>query len=148
MTYQATATPSRAKRPTTKETETMTHTDLIAKISTRDIGRKSAWRDGVRNYMYELAESIEDITTLPTTRREINAVLLNGADDWSAYSWGGCSYIYNSDIAEALCSPSELRTKRGGDLPPNSREEWLDVQARALSQAARYLINIILEEQK
>ena len=40
--------------------------------------------------------------------------LLNGADDWSQYSWGGCSLIYDGDIAERLCTPSELKKTRHG----------------------------------
>ena len=61
---------------------------------------------------------------------------LDGAADWSQYSWGSCSLIYDSDIAERLCCPSELKKTRNGERRPNSREEWLDVQARALRQAA------------
>ena len=38
--------------------------------------------------------------------------LLNGASDWNQYSWGGCSLIYNSDIAERVCSPSKLKRQR------------------------------------
>lgn len=49
--------------------------------------------------------------------------------------------IYDGDIAERLCTPSEYKRKRGGDFQPNSRETWLDVQARALYQAARWIIN-------
>jgi hypothetical protein len=46
-------------------------------------------------------------------------------------------YEYNNeDIAERLCTPSELKKTRHGDRKPNSREEWLDVQARALYQAS------------
>ena len=45
------------------------------------------------------------------------------------------SIIYDSDIAERLCTPSELKKTRNGERKPNSREEWLDVQARALRQA-------------
>lgn len=62
--------------------------------------------------------------------------LKNGASDWDQYSWGGSSLIYNSDIAERLCCPSELKKTRNGERRPNSREEWLDTQARALRQAA------------
>lgn len=36
-----------------------------------------------------------------------------------------------------LCTPSELRRTHNGERRPNSREEWLDTQARALYQAAR-----------
>ena len=44
--------------------------------------------------------------------------------------------IYDGDIAERLCCPSELKKTRNGERRPNSREEWLDVQARALRQAS------------
>ena len=44
---------------------------------------------------------------------------------------------YGGDIAERLCTPSELKKTRHGERRPNSREEWLDTQARALHQAAR-----------
>lgn len=70
-------------------------------------------------------------------RHQINALLLNGARDWSQYSWGGCALVYDGDIAEHYCTPSELKRTRNGERRPNSREEWLDVQARALSQASR-----------
>lgn len=70
-------------------------------------------------------------------RKIVEKALLNGADDWNAYSWGGCALCYDGDIAERLCSPSELKKTRNGERRPNSREEWLDVQARALYQAAR-----------
>lgn len=103
---------------------------------------RSAWSKGVTVYALELveqlAEAVEggyiDAVDL-TAPRMLRKALLNGADDWSAYSWGGCSLIYNSDIAERLCCPSELKRTRNGERRPNSREEWLDVQARALSQA-------------
>jgi hypothetical protein len=56
------------------------------------------------------------------------------------YSYGGCSLIYDCDIAERLCSPSELKRTRDGERSPNAKEEWLDVQARALYQAARLVM--------
>lgn len=103
---------------------------------------RSAWSKGVTVYALELVEQLaeaaeggyidaEDLTA----PRMLRKALLNGADDWSAYSWGGCSLIYDSDIAERLCCPSELKRTRNGERRPNSREEWLDTQARALSQA-------------
>lgn len=67
--------------------------------------------------------------------------MLNGARDWSEYSYGGCSLIYDGDIAERLCTPGELKRTRHGERRPNSREGWLDVQARALSQACSRVIH-------
>lgn len=60
---------------------------------------------------------------------------LNGARDWKQASEGGSWLIYNEDIAERLCSPSELKKTAGGRRRPSARESWLDVQARALHQA-------------
>ena len=66
-------------------------------------------------------------------RAEFLAWLRNGADSWESYSYGGSSLICNGDIAERLCCPSEYK---------RSREEWLDVQAMALHQAACRLSRI------
>ena len=100
---------------------------------------RSAWGRGVNAYALELVETLqeraeyEDRTPAP---EEVREWMLNGARDWNAYSWGGSALIYDGDIAERLCNPSELKRTRNGERRPNSREEWLDVQARALYQAA------------
>lgn len=96
---------------------------------------KSAWAKGVDLYAEELREFLAE-NNLPATKEN----LLNGASDWREYSCGGCALIYDNDIAERLCTPSELERKKGGELQPNSRETWLDYQARALSQAARIVL--------
>lgn len=105
--------------------------------------QRSAWDKGVSAYALELVEQLGEqigggyFDELNLSEPEkVRAALLNGAADWSQYSWGGCSLIYDSDIAERLCCPSELKKTRNGERRPNSREEWLDVQARALYQAA------------
>ena len=104
---------------------------------------RSAWDKGVTVYALEMlddvAESIDYNGKEPETRAELKALALNGAEDWSQYSWGGSSLIYDCDIAERLCTPSELKKTKGGERRPNSREEWLDTQARALYQAFRRL---------
>lgn len=110
---------------------------IIAELNTRK--DRSAWDKGVTEYATELAESLENWDKQPESVAELREMMLNGADDWRAYSWGGSSLIYNQDIAERLCSPSELKrvtNKNGLRDYPNSREHWLDVQARALHQAA------------
>ena len=104
---------------------------------------RSAWDKGVTVYALELLDEYRDMAEHEgrdaADRAEFKKWLLNGADSWEAYSWGGCSLIYDGDIAERLCSPSEYKRSREGERRPNSREEWLDVQARALYQAARRL---------
>lgn len=104
---------------------------------------RSAWGRGVTVYALELLEelaegiqggwlSLDDLDSVQGRKR----AMLNGASDWANYSWGGCSLIYNGDIAERLCTPSELKRTRGGEWRPNASEEWLDTQARALFQAS------------
>lgn len=101
---------------------------------------RSAWSKGVNDFALDLLENIRDLNGREVeTRKELETALLNGTRNWSEYSWGGCSLIYNGDIAERLCSPSELKRCRGGEWRPNRREEWLDVQARALYQAFRLI---------
>lgn len=106
----------------------------------------SAWGRGVQAYAAELLEELEeaaagDYESLEkiTTGAELEKALLNGAQNWSDYSWGGSALIYDGDIAVRLCNPSELKKTRNGERRPNSREEWLDAQARALFQASNRL---------
>ncbi len=35
--------------------------------------------------------------------------MLNGASNWRQFSYGGSALIYNEEIAERLCSPSEFK---------------------------------------
>lgn len=99
---------------------------------------RSAWDKGVTLYALELLDNLRDLPAADS-RQEIQKALLNGARDWDEYSWGGCSLICNSDIAERLCTPSELKQRKNGDLRPNQNEAWLDVQTRALYQASRLI---------
>ena len=101
---------------------------------------RGAWNKGVTLYAFELIEELKERAEYegrnPEPGKECREWMLNGAQDWNQYSWGGCSLIYDSDIAERLCCPSELKKTRNGERRPNSREGWLDTQARALYQAA------------
>lgn len=120
--------------------------ELMKKVSSEK--SVSAWDKGVKNYalvlLRDLLEAEESgYITEPITRLNIDRLLLNGARNWKEYSWGGCFYIYNSDIADSLCTPSELKRTKNGSLKPNAREEWLDVQARALFQASKKIYNLL-----
>ena len=109
-----------------------TKNEIAAQISAKT--PRSAWGKAVQTYALELLESLEGEYSA--------AALLNGAENWKAYSYGGCSLIYDADIAERVCTPSEFKRKKGGELPPNSSETWLDCQARALSQAASKIARV------
>lgn len=101
---------------------------------------RSAWESGVRLYALDIAEHLynylKECDTLPQNGAEVERVLLNGAKDWKQYSWGGSALCYDGDIANRLCSSSELKKTENGAKKPNPSEEWLDTQARALYQAA------------
>lgn len=100
---------------------------------------RSAWDKGVTAYALELIDSIAERAECekhyPETVDELEGYALNGARDWNQYSWDGSALIYNCDIAERLCCPSELKRVKSGERRPNAREGWLDTQARALHQA-------------
>ena len=101
---------------------------------------RSAWDKGVTLYAIDLLANIRDLNGSEVeTRKGLETDLLNGARNWSEYSYGGCALIYDGDIAARLCSPSEFRRTRGGEWRPNRRESWLGVQARALYQAFRLI---------
>ena len=106
---------------------------LLEAVAAHKAGR-SAWSRGVKAYAVELVEYLDDSADLANEVMLAKA-LLNGASSWAQYSEGGCALCYNADIAERLCPPSELKRNKWGMLPPNGRETWLEVQARALWQA-------------
>lgn len=103
---------------------------------------RSAWARGVKEYAVELVENLE-VEDIPDCCRDLEKILLSGAESWEQYSCGGSSLIYNADIAERLCCPSELKKTRNGERRPNRREQWLDTQARALYQASRMIQDIV-----
>lgn len=128
----------------------MTIDKLIRRIESEQ--PRSAWGRGVKVYALELAEELAEGVAGGYVRSDVLAspkllakALLNGADNWSEYSFGGCALMYDEDIAKRLSTPSDLKRKRGGELPPNEREEWLDVQAQALHQAARLIQRLARE---
>lgn len=122
---------------TQEEKEMTVYEKMIEELEDRK--DRSAWNKGVTLYAVELVEELAERAAYegrnPEAGKECREWMLNGAADWSGYSWGGSSLIYNGDIAERLCTPSELKKTRNGERRPNSREEWLDTQARALFQA-------------
>ena len=128
----------------------MTTTQRIEKIaeSVKAEKTRSAWAKGVQAYALEMLEDMQFSAEHGyigedefSNSRMLEKALLNGAGDWSQYSWGGCALIYDGDIAERLCNRTELKKTRNGERKPNSSEEWLDTQARALYQASRMIVD-------
>ena len=116
----------------------MTKHELLALVTATPAGR-SAWSRAVHAYAIELVESLDSSVDL-SNETLLEKAMLNGADDWQQYSEGGCALVYDADIAERLCSASELKRCKGGERNPNSRENWIECQARALTQAANLVL--------
>lgn len=100
---------------------------------------RTAWDKGVKKIAENLLDKYEEIAQYregsdpvpPLTEKTV----LNGANSWEQYCYGGCAMIYDREIAKTLCTPSELRRTDFGRKAPNSRESWMDVQVRAHVQA-------------
>ena len=142
MKYEPTTEPAAEEAQEAKEESTL---DKVAAELEAQKDR-SAWGRGVNAYALELVEELRERAAYegrnPEPGKECREWMLNGAQDWAQYSWGGSSLIYDGDIAERLCTPSELKKTRHGERRPNSREEWLDTQARALTQACNRVARV------
>lgn len=124
----------------------MKKTDLLKELQTLEATKTSAWRKGVLSYAIDMVADLDDsVDELDwyTSKK----IFLNGARDWHEYSWGGCALIYDADIAETLCTPSELKKYAYGDRHPKDKE-WLDVQAHALKCAYALIRDIIRNHDK
>lgn len=135
----------------------MDYTTVLAKARQTLEQRKdrSAWHKGVTVYALELLDSLEEAAEAGyidaddlTSWAAVKAAMLNGASSWSHYSRSGCALAYNGDIAARLCCPSMLRRLKGGERNPNSAEDWIDVQARALDISATRVWNAIRRAQR
>jgi len=117
--------------------------DLLTAVQNEQ--HKSSWKNGVKEYAIELIENMienngNDFEFYGSAADK--KTLLNGANNWKQYSFGGCSLIYDIDIAERLCNQTELKRSKNGEKDPNKNETWLDCQARALLQAENMIIRI------
>ena len=101
---------------------------------------RSAWNKGVKAYALDLLANFYDWSEynerageeLPTLD-EVTA--LNGAKDWSAWAYGGCGLVYDAYICDRLCTKSEQKRYKGGQIVPTPATTWLDLEARAVRQA-------------
>lgn len=108
--------------------------------SIESVRARSAWDRGVKMFALDILDKYNEACYFYEQEGEecpdfCLSSVLNGADSWGTYCYGGMALIYNGDIARALCTPSELRRTNFGEKDPNSRENWMDVQVRAYHQA-------------
>jgi hypothetical protein len=122
--------------------------ELKAIIKKESKKRCSAYIKGILIYADELLEQVQDDLDYcqkngiewnydlnKIDRKSFEKLFLNGADNWNDFSYGGCSLIYDYEIALRLCTPSELKRKKEGSNNPNRNQNWLDLQTIALRRA-------------
>lgn len=93
-----------------------------------------------KNYVNDLLYSLEDLDFKIEDLKKyyiFQKKLLNGANNWIEYSWGGCSLCYNYDIVERL----ELKQK----WDKYDGDKLLNEQARYLKLASIDLFYILEE---
>ena len=94
---------------------------------------RSAWDKGVYDYAFDILEPLGD--ELENVKAD---TLMNGANTWTDYSYGGCALMCDGDIAKRMCTAREYKKYLNAGL--NSKlsdsDYWLgNVQTRALFQA-------------
>lgn len=110
----------------------MKTSEIIEKLQARK--DRSAWDSGVTQYAIEI---VEHCGKEELDGKDYYEALLNGAEDWRAYSFGACSLICDEDICRRLYSPSMQKRYRYGEKEPSNIDTWLDVQTLALRRACR-----------
>lgn len=73
---------------------------------------RSAWSRGVKDYAADLLGSLRD--DQPITKQN----LLNGANDWSQWAYGGCGLVYDSAIAKCFATRLSSSARKAATLRP------------------------------
>ena len=114
--------------------------------------KRSYWSEGVTKYALELSRELKENiidgyfkAKNLTNSRKTEKQLLNGAKNWSQFSRDGNSLVYDYDIAGRLCNETQWERTRHGKRRPNRKEDWLDIQAKALQEAATRIQESIKE---
>ena len=99
------------------------------------------WAKGVKTYAIDMFEEIIDSGELVFVRNIKEEDLLDGAKNWTEYSWHGRVTCYDHIIRKIL-DPNDS----GEQARSTDGKAWLDVQAEALAQVAQILLHIVNEE--
>lgn len=117
---------------------------LVAEAEKLSRTERSCWNRGVasliRDYAYEVLEEHDGEII---SARDFYKLWNCGAETLRDAVYGGCFDVLNYDIAKRLCTPSELKKSNEGMRRPNKREDWLDVEIRAMYQAMYKSLDIM-----
>lgn len=76
----------------------------------------SAWDRGVRMTAYDLVVNVDDKVFDDAIKNfNLKAALLNGAESWNQYSWGGCALCYDVDIAKKILYTIRIKKNTAWD---------------------------------
>ena len=114
--------------------------ELKNKLEEEEKKARGTYQKALYKYAFELVDNIAD--NYRTTADELEHLenitnlkerALNGAENWTQYSWGGCSLCYNYDILKRLFCKSIVKKYENADSVRG--HHLLDWQAAALSRA-------------
>ena len=111
----------------------------------------SAWMHGVVAYAGDILNRFSDMDFGYLVYRcnrafsredgadRLRMDLCSPFNDWNVYS-RELGLKDDKAIATRLCTPEELRRFDGGNIQPNGRTTWTDIQTRALYNAACLIV--------
>lgn len=107
------------------------------------VNKHTRWGAGVASYVPELCNNLREQladgnASILETKESVEQAMLNGAESWFGYSYGGCSSIYDEIIAHTLLNQPEYRKwHKTGELPAKYHSrDLLHLQSMALRQAS------------
>ena len=119
--------------------QTINRKEFYSFTRTINTSCRSQWERGVEFYAHFLASALnDDYLPVKIEVKDIFKILLNGAESWHQFAWGGCCQISNEDIAKTLLTPSQC--KRITQADTINGHHLLDLEARALASAAARVI--------
>lgn len=119
------------RKKTTPLTKTMAYNKKEMMMKILESPAQTKWEKGVKQYALELATEAEEKEYL--SEEEFGKALLNGAQDWRQYSYGGCSLINDDEIFCRLFTQTTLIKGKLGAL---------DLQAQALKKACNLVMKL------
>ena len=94
----------------------------------------------------DLLDNLKETSYQINTMKDVRKALLNGAQNWDQYSYGGCALIYDGDIADHYLSEDkkkDFKFKRGPEKGCWNGIKLLDFQATCLREANRTCLKAI-----
>lgn len=118
----------------------MLTSELLNKLEKKQKKYTSKRMQAIFDYAIDEVEERHDIEEYQNNikYKELKEILLNGAENWREYSFGGCSLIYNSEIVARL--PKSFKRYK------NNGTKLLEIQANYLHNALFEIYKVLCNE--